>query len=299
MDCADGAAVELREVAGGAGARCAEILASLPSWFGDEAANRAYVETAERSPTLLAEVGGRAVGLLLLSRHGPAAAEVHLLAVRPESHRRGVGRRLVEHAERVLTGEGVRFLQVKTPSDRHHDAGYAATRAFYRALGFVVLDELPSLWGSENPAVQLVKELPARARDGAMPGDMHHVELWVADLEPAVTRWGWLLGSLGYALFQEWPVGRSWRRANHYLVLEQSPALHGADHDRCRPGLNHLAFWAGSRAGLDALVAAAPEHGWQQLFADRYPFAGGPGHVAAYLEDPAGFEVELVASTEV
>ena len=32
------------------------------------------------------------------------------------------------------------------------------------------------------------------------------------------------------------------------------------------------------------------------MFADRHPFAGGPDHDAAYLEDEQGFEVELVAS---
>lgn len=42
-------------------------------------------------------------------------------------------------------------------------------------------------------------------------------------------------------------------------------------------------------------MARAPEHGWQQLFPDRYPHAGGDEHIAAYLEDPAGYEVELVA----
>ena len=41
--------------------------------------------------------------------------------------------------------------------------------------------------------------------------------------------------------------------------------------------------------------AAGPGHGWTPLFADRYPWAGGPEHYAAYLENTDGFEVELVA----
>jgi hypothetical protein len=32
------------------------------------------------------------------------------------------------------------------------------------------------------------------------------------------------------------------------------------------------------------------------MFADRHPFAGGPQRGAAYLENAAGFEVELVAA---
>ena len=65
--------------------------------------------------------------------------------------------------------------------------------------------------------------------------------------------------------------------------------------DRLRSGMNHLALWGGSRQDVDALTAEAPEHGWRLLFADKHPFAGGPQHCAAYLEDDAGFEIEIVA----
>lgn len=125
---------------------------------------------------------------------------------------------------------------------------------------------------------------------------LHHVELWVADLERSDASWGWLLERLGYAPYQHWAAGRSWRMAETYLVIEQSPALRPETaHDRMRPGLNHLAFSVrGGRAELDALVEAAPKHGWAPLFPDRYPYAGGPDHCAAYLENEEGFEVELV-----
>ncbi|MGI5119359.1 VOC family protein [Marinactinospora thermotolerans] len=129
-----------------------------------------------------------------------------------------------------------------------------------------------------------------------MNGALHHVELWVADLERAATSWGWLLGELGWEPFQAWPAGRSRRLGATYLVMERSPALSARTHDRHRPGLNHLAFHVSSAAGVDALVAAAPSHGWSPLFADRYPHAGGDRHYAGYLEDADGFEVELVAS---
>jgi hypothetical protein len=35
--------------------------------------------------------------------------------------------------------------------------------------------------------------------------------------------------------------------------------------------------------------------GFTLLFADAHPHAGGQTHYAAYLEDQAGFEIELVA----
>lgn len=131
--------------------------------------------------------------------------------------------------------------------------------------------------------------------DGGV-GALHHVELWVPDLARAERSWGWLLTELGHTPFQSWEHGRSWRHpGGTYVVVEQSPALSAATHERTRPGLNHLAFRAGDAARLDALVEQAGAHGWTLLFADRHPFAGGPDHRAAYLADEDGYEVELVA----
>lgn len=98
-------------------------------------------------------------------------------------------------------------------------------------------------------------------------GAVHHVELWVPDLHRAAAEWGWLLGALGYLPFQDWTNGRSWRLGDTYLVIEQSPALATTEHDRHRPGLNHLAL-----------------------------HAGGTDHYAAYLSNTDGYEIELVAS---
>ncbi|MGY1746629.1 VOC family protein [Blastococcus sp. SYSU D00695] len=133
--------------------------------------------------------------------------------------------------------------------------------------------------------------------DGASRGLLHHVELWVPDLPRAQRSWGWLLTRLGATPYRSWEHGRSWRSGDVYVVLERSPDLAGDRHERRAPGLNHLAFHAGTPAELDALVAEAPAHGWRLLFADRHPFAGGPDHRAAYLEDGDGFEVELVATS--
>jgi catechol 2,3-dioxygenase-like lactoylglutathione lyase family enzyme len=126
---------------------------------------------------------------------------------------------------------------------------------------------------------------------------LHHIELWVPDLDRARRAWEWLLTALGAHPFQSWEHGRSWRWDDGgYLVLEQSPALSAERHDRCAPGLNHLAFVFDG--DLDALVAEAPGHGWTLLFGERHPHAGGPSHRAAYLENADGFEVEVVASAE-
>lgn len=129
-------------------------------------------------------------------------------------------------------------------------------------------------------------------------GELHHVEIWVADLGSAVPSWNWLLTQLGYEPYQEWSNGLSWQLGGTYIVLEASPDLTSGRHDRRRPGLNHLAFHGGSRSDVDRLTDEAHANGWTLMFADRHPFAGGAGHYAAYLENRDGFEVELCAAPE-
>jgi len=125
---------------------------------------------------------------------------------------------------------------------------------------------------------------------------VHHIELWVPAIDRAAAEWGWLLTELGHQPFQAWPGGCSWRLGDTYLVVEESPDMLDGPHDRRRPGLNHLAFHAGDRARVDALTAAAGDHGWSLLYADRHPFAGGPQTYAAHLANSDGYQVEVVAN---
>lgn len=126
-------------------------------------------------------------------------------------------------------------------------------------------------------------------------GSVHHVELWVPDIDRAAAEWGWLLTNLGYQSLQEWPGGRSWILAGTYTVVEESPDLTADTHERQRLGLNHLAFYAGEPACVDALTADAPTRGWTLLFPDQHPHAGGPDSYTAYLANIDGYEAELTA----
>ena len=125
-------------------------------------------------------------------------------------------------------------------------------------------------------------------------GVVHHIEIWVPSLQRAVTSWGWLLETLGYAPFRDWAGGRSWKLADTYIVIEESADGTGP-HERTSGGLNHLALFGGSRSDVDAVTEAAAGHGWTLLFSDQHPHAGGPDHYASYMENSDGFEVELVA----
>ena len=149
--------VVLRDVSGGAGVQCGEILRLLPRWFGIPEANQNYIEMADALPGVIAAVDDDEVGITTIKHHSQYAAEVYLMAVKPAFHRRGVGRLMLQRVERVLAAEGVEFLQVKTLSAAIVDKGYAKTRAFWLASGFRPLEEFPTLWDPSNPALQLIK----------------------------------------------------------------------------------------------------------------------------------------------
>lgn len=131
---------------------------------------------------------------------------------------------------------------------------------------------------------------------GVPHGALHHVEIYVADLQRSREFWGWLLEELGYTLYHEWPQGFDYILGKTYLVFVQaearflSPAYH-----RCRPGLNHLAFHAESRAFVDALTAKLRARKIPVLYEDRHPFAGGPDYYAVFFEDPDRMKVEVAA----
>jgi coenzyme F420-0:L-glutamate ligase / coenzyme F420-1:gamma-L-glutamate ligase len=130
------------------------VLRDLPEWFGIEQATRDYIEAAAALPTFAV---GPDLGFLCLKQHTPRAAEVYVMGVLREHHRRGVGRALVATAEAWCRARGIRYLQVKTLGPSRSSRGYDATRAFYEAVGFVPLEELHGFWDEENPALILVK----------------------------------------------------------------------------------------------------------------------------------------------
>ncbi len=132
---------------------------SLPDWFGIEEAIVNYVAEIDHLPTFLAGDADGTVGFVSLKQHNPYSAEVYVMAIRPEAHRQGVGRALIEQAQEWLKGQEVEYLQVKTLGPSHSDAGYAKTRAFYAAVGFRPLEEFTRIWDEWNPCLIMVQRL--------------------------------------------------------------------------------------------------------------------------------------------
>ena len=138
---------------------CIPILHSLPAWFGIEEAIIQYAAELDQLHTFLAYEAGEVIGFLSIKQHYPASAEVLVMGIREDAHRQGIGRALLHRAQEWLKDQGVEYLQVKTLGPSHPDVNYAKTRAFYLAMGFKPLEELPHIWDEGNTCLIMVKRL--------------------------------------------------------------------------------------------------------------------------------------------
>lgn len=141
---------------------CDAIVESLPYHFGN-AEGRAHCAAAVRAERgLVAVDSDRVLGFVTWVPRFDAAAEVTWMAVRADQRRRGVGRMLLDELVGRLRSDGKRLLVVLTVSPNGDEDGpadgYAATRAFYSAMGFVLARELPREWDDDR-AVMMVRPL--------------------------------------------------------------------------------------------------------------------------------------------
>ncbi len=131
-----------------------------------------------------------------------------------------------------------------------------------------------------------------------MKGSLNHIEIYVKDLNRTREFWGWLLGEMGYTKYQEWACGISYLHepSRIYIVFVQAEERFlDIEYHRCRAGLNHLAFYGGSREFIDRITAKLRKRGVNILYEDKHPFAGGPDYYAVFFEDPDRMKVEITA----
>jgi len=118
-------------------------------------------------------------------------------------------------------------------------------------------------------------------------GLIHHLEIYVSNLEDSKKFWGWLLEEIGYKPFQKWKNGQSWKLGDTYLVFVQTEERFlDIPYHRSRVGLNHLAFHVESRQQVDDLTMKLRARSVNILYQNKHPYAGGPNHYAVYFEDP-------------
>ena len=125
-------------------ARC--ILEALTDWFAIPDAREYYISESADKTMLVSEKTGR------------DTAEIAVLGVLPECHRKGYGRKLVEAAKQIAVEKGYSFLQVKTVQMGRYEE-YDRTNRFYLALGFKEFEVFPTLWDERNPCQIYVMSL--------------------------------------------------------------------------------------------------------------------------------------------
>lgn len=118
-----------------------------------------YVQDSGILPGFGYESHSKLTGFISLTEHFPRAWEVHCIAVMATERNKGVGKKLLDHAESWLAANGVQFLQIKTIADSSSDPYYAETRKFYINRGYEPIEIFSDLWSPSNPALQLVKYL--------------------------------------------------------------------------------------------------------------------------------------------
>lgn len=138
---------------------CNSILRSLPLWFGIESAIVDYANDIKPMQTWAAYEHDQIIGFASINKHFKKSAEIHVMGIRQEFHRKGIGHQLIEGIEKELRKQGFKFLTVKTLSESRPNQEYDQTRNFYLKTGFTPLEEFKTLWGEANPCLLLIKNL--------------------------------------------------------------------------------------------------------------------------------------------
>ncbi len=122
---------------------------------------------------------------------------------------------------------------------------------------------------------------------------VEHIDLTVNDLARSIIFYDKVMPALGFRRLPD-NDRNNIRWANAHLSFAIRPATSGADFDRYRVGLHHLALRAKSRAAIDEFH--------RFLLTERLPILDppaeyqiyGPQYYAVFFADPDGMKLELV-----
>ena len=131
-----------------------------------------------------------------------------------------------------------------------------------------------------------------------MNGALHHVEIYVSDLNKTIAFWEWLLTKkFSYIISQRWEFGISFLYSDTYIVFVQTEKGYlDKPFNRKNTGLNHLAFHCSSKEFVDNLTGELHEKGINILYGDKHPYAGGENYYAVFFEDPDRIKIEVVVT---
>lgn len=138
------------------------ILHSLPDWFGLPDSTREYIFESKNMPFWAAFEGDIPKGFIVLKETGKSTAEIYVMGVLRECHRKGIGTALWESFLQYSQNCGYEYVQVKTVQSGKYKE-YDITNAFYKSLGFKELEVFPTLWGEANPCQIYVRYIGREA----------------------------------------------------------------------------------------------------------------------------------------
>jgi ribosomal protein S18 acetylase RimI-like enzyme len=124
----------------------------VPAW---SAARIRWHTRHPESVVLTARIHVTPIGFAIM-RYGEDVAHLNLLAVDPAHRRRGVGRSLLRWLEESALTAGTFIIGLELR------AGNEAARAFYRALGYREIGEIPGYYQGVESALRMVRDVRAR-----------------------------------------------------------------------------------------------------------------------------------------
>ena len=134
------------------------------------------------------------------------------------------------------------------------------------------------------------------------PNPINHIALTAKDLQTSTIFYDKILGFLGCtrvpvpATTQEQMKTEllAWAGPGSSITLRPAKSPYqDIPHNRDAPGLNHLAFAAGSREDVDRCYRLLQEIGATILDAPA-EYSYFPGYYAVYFLDPSGIKIEVV-----
>ena len=133
-----------------------EILYDLPEWFGMPESTESYITDSSDMPYLAAYADRNLAGFIVLNATSSDTADIFVMGIKKEFHRKGIGRKLYEAYESMAKDLGYSYSQVKTVQSGHYDE-YDITNNFYKAMGYVELECFKELWDEWNPCQIYIK----------------------------------------------------------------------------------------------------------------------------------------------
>ena len=138
---------------------CEKILRALPNWFGVEESILEYINITKEMPFCAIFTDDIPIGFVALKVHNKYTAEVCVMGILQEYHRRGIGKILINQCEQFCIVNGIEFLTVKTLDESRGSKSYEKTRLFYTDMGFKPLEVFKKIWDENNPCLFMAKHI--------------------------------------------------------------------------------------------------------------------------------------------